>query len=377
MANKILHVSESDEWSGGGAQLMALAEGLRTEGWDVRIGCRPGSGLDRRAIELKFPTFHVAIREDYDIFSAWTLANYIQSEGIQVVHAHHNRSHAICLLAKLLIRLRGAKGPMLVVSRRVSFPPGNNPFSRWKYQSRLIDKIVAVADAVKDVLVTSGVAPERVAVIRSGVDAQRFTPAPADAAFKKALGLPEGVSIIGKISNAAPTPEATWKGQNILLEAAALLMKKGKAAHFLLAGRDTNADWLRREVERLGLEDRVSLLGFRTDVPQILACLSISVNAAVKGEGLSGALRESLTMGVPVVASDMAGNRELLKAGVGGYLFEPGNAQALADKLEWVLDHLREAKASALQWRQKALGEFSQEQTITRTAALYRALLPK
>lgn len=370
MPDKVLHVSESNEWSGGGAQLMALAQGLRAGGWDVRIGCRRGSGLDRRAVEFKFPTFHAAIREDYDLLSAWQLSNYILSEGIQVVHAHHNRSHAVCLLAKMFIRWRGGRGPILVVSRRVSFPPGNNPFSRWKYRSTLIDRIVAVADAVKDVLVVSGVEAEKIAVIRSGVDTERFTPAAVDASFKKALGVPEGLPLIGKIANASP-----WKGQNILLEAAAILMKKGKAAHFLLAGRDTQGDWVRGEVERLGLKDHVSLLGFRTDVPQILDCLSVSVNAAVRGEGLSGALRESLTMGVPVVASDMAGNRELLKAGVGGYLFEPGNAQALADRLEWVLDHMAEAKASALAWRQKSLGDFSLEQTIAKTDALYRSLL--
>lgn len=367
---KVVHVSESDEWSGGGAQLLALAEGLRSQGWDVRVACRPASGLDRHSSERGLPTFHVAIKEDYDLISAWKLADYFIKESIDVVHAHHNRSHAVCLLAKSLLRLKLKKAPVLVVSRRVSFPPGKNPFSMWKYRSRLIDRIVAVADAVKDVLVKSGVSPAKIAVIHSGVDTGRFSPTTPSGKFRRSLGLPEGLPVIGKIANASP-----WKGQNILLEAAAKVLADGRRAHFLLAGRDTDGEWVRGEVSRLKLEGKVSLLGFRTDVPDILSCLSVSVNAAVQGEGLSGALRESLTMGVPVVASDMAGNRELLKAGVGGYLFKPGDAQALAAKLEWVLDHLDEARSSAHAWRQKALGDFSQDQTIAKTDALYRSLL--
>lgn len=370
MPDKVLHVSESDEWSGGAAQLLALAEGLRAGGWSVRIACRPGSGLAQHAGRASFETFTVALSEDYDLFSAWKLAGLIRRHAIQVVHAHHNRSHAVCLLAKLLLKLTGGPAPVLVVSRRVSFPPGRNPFSRWKYQSGLIDRIVAVAEAVKEVLVSSGVDPKRVAVIRSGVELARFSPRPPDEGVRKELGLPDGTPVIGKIANASP-----WKGQTVLLEAAARLVKKGRRAHFLLAGRDTDAEWVRNEVSRRGLEGKVTLAGFRTDVPEVISCLSVSVNAAVKGEGLSGALRESLAMGIPVVASDIAGNRELLGSGAAPFLFKPGDAEALAQRLEWALDHPSEARASAESWRKKAPAEFSLESTIEKTAALYRSLL--
>jgi len=143
---KVLQVSEAHGWSGGTAQLLALSEGLRRKGWDVLIACRPGSGLETHAREMNFATFPVALREDYDVISAWRLASLIRRQEIDVVHAHHNRSHCVCLLAKFALNAAG-QAPVLVVSRRVSFPPGRNPFSRWKYRSRLIDRIVAVADA--------------------------------------------------------------------------------------------------------------------------------------------------------------------------------------------------------------------------------------
>ncbi len=366
---KTLQVSEADGWTGGTAQLLALCEGLVQKGWQVTIACRPGSGLEAHARQRGLPTFPVALREDYDIFSAWRLARFIRKEDISVVHAHHNRAHAVCLLAKLLLSWSGA-APVLVVSRRVSFAPGKNPFSRWKYSSRLIDRIAAVAGAVKDVLVHSGVSAERVSVIHSGVDIQRFSPKPADPAFRKSLELPDGKPLIGKIANASP-----WKGQNVLLEAAALLLKKGRSLHLLFAGRDTDGPWLKGEVERLGLQDHVTLLGFRTDVPDLLSCLDISVNAAVAGEGLSGALRESLAMAVPVAASDMAGNRELLGPGGERFLFKPGDAVALAQRLEEILDHPAQARTAAQALRRRMIEDFSLPNTIDKTNALYRELL--
>jgi glycosyltransferase involved in cell wall biosynthesis len=369
MAPKVLHVSEANEWTGGTAQLLLLAEGLKAKGWDVAVGCRPGSGLSQHAAARGLPTFLCGLREDYDLLSALELARHVREKGIDVVHAHHNRSHAVCLLAQAILALQGRRA-VLVVSRRVSFAPGKNPFSLWKYRSALIDRIVAVADAVKDVLVAAGVPAERVAVIRSGTDVSRFVPRRATDEQKRALGLPVGAPLVGKIANASP-----WKGQSSLLEAAKRLADRGSPARFVLAGRDTDGPWVRELVERHGLRDRVTLLGFRTDVPDILSALDVSVNAAVKGEGLSGALRESLLMGVPVVASDIAGNRELLREGSGGWLYPSGDAAALADRLEWVLAHRAEAAAAVKAWQQRAQGEFTLDQTVARTDALYRELL--
>lgn len=366
---KVLHVSESDAWSGGAAQLLALAQGLKNNGWPVWIACRPGSGLKQNAEARGLPTLAIALSEDYDLFSAWKLARFIASEGISVLHAHHNRSHAVCLLAKLLLKFSG-RDPVLIVSRRVSFAPGRNPFSRWKYQSRLIDRIVAVADAVKRVLVESGVAASKIAVIHSGVDISRFSPRPPDRRLARELGLPEGKTVIGKIANASP-----WKGQPVLLEAAAKLLAKGRAVHFLFVGRDTDGAWLRAEARRLNIERHVSLAGFRADIPEILSCLAISVNAAVQGEGLSGALRESLCLGIPVVASDIAGNRELLRDYGPNFLYPPGDAAALAQRLEWTLDHGAQVKTAVAAWRKSFLAEFSLERTVADTEALYRELL--
>ncbi|MBI5209921.1 MAG: glycosyltransferase [Elusimicrobia bacterium] len=366
----ILHVSDADEWTGGCAQLLALAKGLKERGWASWIACRPGSALVPAAREAGLEVFPAALRQDYDLVSAWRLAGFVAKTGIEVVHSHHSRAHGVCLLAKLVLRLRGLAAPVLVVSRRVSFKTARNPFSLFKYRSVLNDAYAAVADAVKDVLVAGGIDAGRVVVVHSGVDTERFAPRPADQEARRSLGIPEGRLAVCKVAN-----YSSWKGQSCFLEAAALLAREGRPLHFVLAGRDTDGPELRRETQRLGLEGRVTLAGFRRDMPEVLSGMAVSVNAALSGEGLSGVVRESLAMGIAAVASDVAGNREILGAQADKFLFPPGDAAALAGRIAWVLDHGDEARRAVESLRERVRRDFSIGAMIEKTERLYLSLL--
>ncbi|MBI5883802.1 MAG: glycosyltransferase [Elusimicrobia bacterium] len=367
---KVLHVSDADDWTGGCGQMMALAQGLAERGWESSVACRPGSALAKASDEAKIPAFKTGLRQDYDLHSAWQLAGFLSREGVDVLHAHHSRSHGVCLLAQAILQARGLRRPVLVVSRRVSFKPSSNPFSLLKYRAPFNDAFAAVAGAVRDVLVANGVPSERVVVIHSGVDADRFAPRPSDPEVRRSLGLPEGCPAVGKVAN-----YSAWKGQACFLEAASLLVREGRKVHFVLVGRDTDGPEMRREVGRLGLEGRVTLAGFRKDMPEVLACLSVSVNAAVGGEGLSGTVRESLAMGIPALASDVAGNREILGSETAKFLFPAGDAEALAERLRWTLDHRDEARAAGRVLGERVRAEFSAAATVDKTEKLYRTLV--
>lgn len=365
----ILHVSEATGWTGGLARMLELAEGLRDRGWGVVLACRPGSRIEDEAERLGLEHLTLPLRKDYDLVSSWALAREAARRGVAIVHAHHPRAHGVALGAKLLAGLSGPP-PLLVVSRRVSYRVGGNPLSRWKYGARQVDAYVAVAGAVRDLLVDGGVAPGRVRVVPSGVDAALFAPRPSDPALLEELGIPAGAPLVVKLANAAPA-----KGIEPFLRAAASVARTHPGARFLLAGRDTTAVWVRSLVELLGLSERVLLAGFRSDIPRLLSCASVSVNAAVAGEALSGALRESLAMGVPVVASDLAGNAELVRDGRTGLTVPPGDGEALARAIRWTLDHRGEALALALAGRRLVLEEFTVERSIERTERLYLELL--
>lgn len=368
MSNTVLHVSEATGWTGGLARMLELCQALSRRGWRVIVACRPGSLLEAEARGRGLRAVTLPLAQDYDLLSARTLQRLIVDEEVDLVHAHHPKAHAICLVAKALLCTFDPDGrrPALVVSRRVSYKVGGNPFSRWKYRSSLIDTHLAVAGAVKDILVGAGVEADRVAVVPSGLDPAAFEPRVPSAEFRQSLGLRPGAPAVGKIANASVA-----KGVAVFLDAARKLSQARPDVRFLLAGRDTDSAWVREAVEERGLSDKTSLLGFRRDAADVLSCLDVSVNAAIEGEALSGAMRESLALGVPVAASDIAGNRELVRHGETGLLFPKGDAEALASAVLRLLADRPKALAMAGAGRALVLSEFTTERGVEKTVRAY------
>ena len=366
---KVLFLTESRGWSGGARQLLHLAGGLKRLGWDIALACPPGGDIFDRAKADGFAPVPFEPRQDYDVFCARRLAKTIDERGVDIVHAHHPRAHAVGLIAMYL----ASRKPAFVVTRRVSFPIKRNPFSKLKYTSSRITRFIAVAESIRQILIDSGVPSRRVVTIPSGVDLEQFRPAPKDEALAKLLRLEPGVPVIGLVANFGP-----WKGQDVFCRAAGLLKRRGRRAVYLFAGRDTDGPALKEMAAKEGLgEADVRFLGFFADVPKLLSLLDVSVNASTEGEGLSGALRESLAMEIPVIASDIGGNRELVQEGKTGRLFLVGDADTLSRILEETISNPAAAKALARAGRAEVEKRFSVDHMISATAELYETLVAR
>jgi glycosyltransferase involved in cell wall biosynthesis len=363
---RVLHVTESRSWSGGTVQLWNLATGLVKRGHAAALFCPPDAEILRHVPNSRVNVTESPLREDYDLRAAWRLARALRAFRADIVHAHHPRAHATALLANLFMPV-----PRLVVSRRVSFRLKKwNPFSQWKYRSRAIRTFVAVSEDIRRVLIEGGVSPDKVTVIHSGVDVQKFAPrSPADA-VRRELGLPLDRPVVGNL-----THFSWWKGQTVFLEAAKKVLEAGIKAHFLLAGKDTDGPEARAKVKALGLEPHVTLAGFRTDVPEILSLLRVSVLSSLAGEGFSGVLREAMCMGVPVVATDVGGNAELVKDEKTGRLVAPGDPSALATAIRQTLADHAEAQSMAQLARTVVTTNYSLDSMVEKTIALYERLL--
>ncbi len=383
----ILHVTESRGWSGGTVQLWNLCLALRARGHRAALFCPPDGELVKRANDSGgtpppastpkgSPVGDQAgggvevtvcpMRQDYDLPAARRLARTIESFRPDVVHAHHPRAHALALLAGLFVPI-----PRLVVSRRVSFPLNRwNLFSQWKYRTSRIRMFVAVSEDIKRVLVAGGVPRERVEVIQSGVDVRKFSPRPPAENVRQELGLPAGVPVVGNL-----THFSWWKGQAYFLQAARKVLDAGVPAHFLLVGKDTDGPEARELARSLGIEKHVTLAGFRTDMPEVLSLLKISVVSSLAGEGFSGVLREAMSMGVAVAATDVGGNRELVKDGETGLLVPPKDAEALARALQRLLTDAPLASACARAAQANVRSHYSLESMVEKTLGLYERLL--
>jgi glycosyltransferase involved in cell wall biosynthesis len=179
------------------------------------------------------------------------------------------------------------------------------------------------------------------------------------------------IGIVGRL--------APWKGQDVFLEGAALLLEAGLPAQFLIVGsplfgEEAFEGRLRGLASELGIALQVEFLGF-SDVPTVLRSLDILVHASKTPEPFGQVIIEGLAAGIPVVATDGGGAREIIQSGVTGVLVPMGDAAALAAALRQLLSRPEYARRLAAAGRRHALEHFTIEQSARSSEALYQQLL--
>jgi glycosyltransferase involved in cell wall biosynthesis len=295
------------------------------------------------------------------------MAALIRREGIRIVHSTDFNTNLLGLAAA---RMTGAKA---IVSR-VDLGHLRAGFGRWhrqaeKLTSRFADLVVANADAVREVCIREeGVKPENCLVVRNGIDLERFD-AMAAKGLQAPLPVPDGIPAVAVIGNLWPV-----KGHRTLVEAVARLPPELHHVRFLCAGEGPERDHLAERIVHLGLRDRVFLLGHRLDVPAILTRVSAACLCS-NAEGLSNALMEAMAARLPVVATRVGGNPELVRDGDNGLLVPAGDVGALAAALRTLLSAPAEAREMGLRGRRRVESDLSMERMAQGHGALYRRAL--
>ncbi|HXG03929.1 MAG TPA: glycosyltransferase, partial [Candidatus Binatia bacterium] len=177
-----------------------------------------------------------------------------------------------------------------------------------------------------------GIRADRVETIHNGVDTARFGEGDREAA-REALGLEPGRPVVGTVGRLDPV-----KDHVRLVTAFRSVVARRPDALLVICGDGPLRDELRRAVETAGLEASVRLLGERDDVPRVLAALDVFTLPSI-AEGISNTILEAMATGLPVVATRVGGNPELVEDGVTGRLVEPRRPEALAQAL---LDYLND-----------------------------------
>jgi len=288
------------------------------------------------------------------------IARLIRRRGVRIVHGTDFVTNFLGLLAA---RLAGAR----MVVNRVDLGherPGFGPLRRRveKLVSARADVVCANAEAVARLCISQeGCSPERVVVVRNGIDLRRFDELAARAAEGP---VPEGGPIVAVVANLWPV-----KNHRSLIEAAALVQRRIPDVRFALVGDGPERDHLQRLIGELGVRDAVHLLGTRYDVPAILA-RSSAFCLPSRAEGLSNAIMEAMAAALPVVATDAGGNAELVRHGSTGFVVPIGDAASMAARLVDVLSDPRLARQMGRRGRAVADRALSLE----RKRAAYREL---
>lgn len=298
---------------------------------------------------------------DADLLMAWRLRRLIRQARPDVVHLHSRIGADV--MGGIAARLAGVP---VIHTRRV-----DNPEPRWlvalKY--RLHDRVVAISEGIGRVLVDEGLPSDKLRVVRSAVDFERYAGGCAGPEIRARLGVPADALLIGVIAQLIPR-----KGHRLLIEAAPDLVALCPSLEIRFFGQGPLAEALQRQIDAAGLSDYIRLAGFRDDLAEILPCLDLVVHPALM-EGLGVSLLQAASAGVPIVASRAGGIPEAVRDGENGLLVPPGDAGALREAIADLLEDSARRRALGLGGQALMAREFSIDAMVEGNLAVYGELV--
>jgi len=338
---RVLFVASTKSQGGIERHAVEIAAEMYALGVPLQFACPPKSYLQKWCAERGVPTQSFTVRNSVDMGAVFRLAGIIRRERIEIVHAHSRRDYVIAVLGTALARAFSRRSLRLILHAHMIRPLGGTSPLSSRFFARGADAVVAVSGAVADHLRAGhNFSPDFVHLISNGVDVKAYA-RPGSATYcqkrtetRRDWGIPPEALVLGMIGR------LDAKGQSDLLATAPALLHECPSLHFVFIGSEGEAGaeaHLLTQAAAGGFEDRLRLTGPREDIPALLPALDILVHLP-KDEAFGLALAEAMAAGLPTVATNIGGCREVVQNDVTGILVPPGSASALSSALFQLLD---------------------------------------
>ena len=362
-----MHISSAKTFGGGERHFVDLCRGLTEKGHEVFAVLRPTNEWQER---LKFLSsdniFHSSIRNSFGIFSAKRVANFVNRNKIDIIHAHVARDYIPASLA-----CRISKEAKFVLTRHVLFPM--KPFHRYALTN--VERAIAVSTAVEINL--QNIFPKRkISVIPNGIEIEYHSENKQKLreAFRSLHSIPSDALLIGTVGELK-----ILKGQREFVLTANEIAKKFPNAHFVVVGKDNGINKpFRRELKRLvkvfDLEKRFLFLDWIEDMSELFAALDIFVSSS-HSESFGLAILEAMTNETAVVATETEGAKELLQNSKTGMLVPIKDILEISKAVEGLLEQESERERLGRNARVFAQANFSLGKMIEKTTDLYSEII--
>ena len=315
----LLMVHSIRAYGGGEKWALQTARGLAARGHRVAFACREGSELADQARATGLEAFLLPMPSDLSLPAMARLARLMRAWRPDVVLCCNQRALRLGGPAARLARIR-----RVVMRDGLQGSLRGSGYNRWL--ARLVDGFVVNADAVRRELL-AWLPADRVRVIYNGIDLRPHDEARDGPALRRELGSPPHACVILSVARLV-----TEKDHATLLAAFRRVAERDERLQLWIAGDGPLRATLTAQAQRLGLEGRVVFLGFRADVPRLLAGADLVAIASLR-EGLPNVALEAMAARRPVVATAVAGTPELVQEGETGLLVPPGAPDAMAGAL--------------------------------------------
>jgi len=364
---RILEIIDSLGWCGTKEQTYLITKYLSSH-FEVELALAYGHREMVERLEgivpLRFYEIDNGSKRRFNPMNYIRLYRILKKGNYDIVVA--NSSWAFNYLRVVIPFLK--KKPKLIAMRRSGYIP--SLISKYlKY--RIADKIVVVSKDVAEELKKHNFFPEKLVVIESGIDLSRFKPSSQFRnTIREELGIKNDEKLFINIANWQP-----WrKGQDILLEAfSQLSCPKCKLA---LVGNRTDSQEAVEMVKRLGLEEKVLLLGFRPDVEKLLQGADYFILSS-KSEGIAGSVLQAMASGKVVLSTNAGGIGEYLKDGYNGFLVEVGDIPGMVKKMEKMISLSDTEYKRIANKAVETAKKYSFEETAKKWTDLINQLVPK
>jgi len=359
---------------------------LLSRNLSVEVACSPDSDVEK--LQQQGYTIHPIsidrkISPFLNIKSIYSLVNLIRKDQYDLVHVH---TPIAAVLGRIAAKIAGVKR-IVYTSHGLPFHDGSS-YKEYALYSNVEKLAALLTDMIlsqnhEDIATAKKLGlcrPEKIAYLGNGVDIDRFNRDRLDPAhqaqLRKSLGIPDTANlIIGTIGRLTRK-----KGSGYLIEATAKLVSQFPNLHVLIIGGELSTDpepfytEITQRIRTLGIQNNVTLTGIRQDIPEILGLLDIFTLPTFTHEGLPRSIVEAMSMGLPVVATDIRGCREAVLHEKTGLIVPPQDSQKLAEALEQLLSNSEMRSAYGQASRQRVEAEYDESFVFERLENFYREL---
>lgn len=359
---RILHLETGRHLYGGGLQVLHLLGGLVSRGHDCRLIVPRDSAVALEGEARGLPVTRFRYGGEGDGTATIRIAAVIRAYAPDVVHLHSRRGADTWGLLSAV-----ATGVPAVITRRVdNVEPG------WIARARAAGArhVIAISHAIERVLLDAGVPAERISVVHSAVDVERWTVTPDRGALEAEFDIPAGSPAVAMVSQFIRR-----KGHAVLIRALEIMESAAESVPVaVLFGRGPLRGEIEEEADRRGVAQWVRFAGFREDLHRWLSSFDLLAHPALM-EGLGVAALQAGAAAIPVVGSRAGGIPEIVEHQETGLLVEPGRPEPLAEAMARLLRRPEDRAAMGRAARERIQARFSVPAMVAGNVRVYDEVL--
>lgn len=353
----IMIFDATPHWSGGANRILLYSKELKKRGHCVTVCCLPESGLASRIAEENIPVYTLNPKSDINLFIVPQIIRLIKENNIEVIDICSPKFYWVSSLAARVTKRT------VILTRNVPYRKNGvkKQINRVLYHT-LVDHIIAISDKIKRELIEDYSLPaKKITVIYDGIELNRFK-----------LKIPENIDVTSRHSVAAVISRLDEnKGLECFIHAIAEITKKIASIHFMIVGTGSIETKLKELTKKLNVSSSVTFMGFRKDIPEILAGVDITIVPSPE-EGMSMSALESMASGVPVVVTRGCGLVDIIENNRSGSIVEPDNIHELAEGVIRLLES--DYQQAGKEARAIVEEKFALHRVVTRYELLLAAL---